>query len=125
MHGRFAIELRRERLLQEILAFDDARQRRLDDRVGALIGRHVGEAELVVQLLLSHIVRADASDHLADDGRLRLLPAASGERQRRRQNAGDRGDAPQAPRHWRYAQQSYSPKLQPDAGRTKTMTKGS
>ena len=36
MHGRFAIELRRDRLLHEILSFDDTRQRRLDDLVTAL-----------------------------------------------------------------------------------------
>src|ERR1700683_3049404 len=109
MHGRFAIELRRDRLLHEVLAFDDARQRRLEDRVAALIARHVGEAKLVVQFLLRYIVRAHVSDDLADHGRLRLLLAASGEQHRHRQRARDCSDAPSAPRHWRYVQQNSSP----------------
>src|SRR6202522_3433486 len=109
MHGRFTIELRRDRLLHEILAFDDARQRRLEDRVAALIGRHVGETKLVVQFLLRHIVRADVSDDLADHGLLRLLLAASGEQHRHRQRERDCSDAPSAPRQWRYVQQNSSP----------------
>src|ERR1700677_1609899 len=109
MHGRFTIELRRDRLLHEILAFDDARQRRLEDRVAALIGRHVGETKLVVQFLLRHIIRADVSDDLADHRRLRLLLAASSEQHRQRQRACDCSDAPSAPRHWRYVQQNSSP----------------
>src|ERR1700722_112625 len=119
MHRRFAIELRRNRLLHEILALDDTRQRRLDDLITALIGRHVGEPKLVVQFLLSHIIRADMSDHLADYGLLRLLLAASGEQHRRRQSARDRRDTPPAPRHWRYVQQSYSPELQRDDAQTR------
>src|ERR1700723_1667256 len=109
MHGRFAIQLRRDRLLHEILAFDDARQGRLDDWVAALVGRHVGEAEFVVQFLLSYIVRADVSNDLADHGRLRLLLAASGEQHCHRQRARDCSDAPSAPRHWRYVHQNSSP----------------
>jgi len=119
MHGRLAIELRGERLLHQILAFDDSRQRRPDDLVGALIGGHVGEAKLVVQLLLGDVVRADMSDHLPDHGLRLLLLAASGEQHRHRQCARERGDAPPAPRHWRYVQQGYSPELsrrRPDAG---------
>src|ERR1700721_199252 len=109
MNGRFAIELRRDRLLHQVLALDNARQRRLEDRVAALIGRHIGEAKLVVQLLLRHIIRPDVSDDLADDGRLRLLLAASSEQHRHRQRARDCSDAPSAPRHWRYVQQNSSP----------------
>src|SRR5277367_2295061 len=40
----------RKYLVQQVLALDNARQRRLEDRVAALIGRHIGEAKLVVQL---------------------------------------------------------------------------
>src|ERR1700677_4433563 len=109
MHGRFAIELRRDRLLHEVLAFYDARQRRLEDRVAALIARQVGETKLVVQFLLRHIIRADVSDDLADHRRLRLLLAASSEQHRHRQRARDCSDAPSAPRHWRYVQQNSSP----------------
>ena len=107
MHGRLAIELRRERLLHQILAFDDARQRPLDDCVGALVSGHVGEAKLVVQLLLRDVVRADMSDDLPDHGLRLLLLAASGEQHRRRQRARERSDAPPAPRNWRYMQQGY------------------
>ncbi len=94
-------------------------QRRLDDLVVALIGGHVGEAQLVVQLLLRHVVRPDMSDDLADDGRLRLLLAASGEQHRRRQRARDCGDAPPAPKRWRYVQQNSSPELQRDDAQTR------
>ena len=85
----------------------------------SLVDRHVGEAEFVVQFLLSHIVRADMSDHLADYGLLSLLLAASGEQHRRRQNARNRSDAPQAPRLWRYVQQAIlqiTARRRPDAG---------
>ena len=82
MHGRFAVEFRRERLLHQIFAFDDARQRRLDDRVGALVGGDVGKAKLVVQLLLSDVVRTDMSDDLPDHGLRLLLLAASGKKRR-------------------------------------------
>ncbi len=85
MDGRFAVELGGDRLLDEIFAFDDPAQDRLDDVVGALVGRHVGQTQLVVQLLLRDVVRTDMRDHLSDDGGRLLLLAASGERDRARQ----------------------------------------
>ena len=110
MHCRFAVELRRDRLLHEVLAFDDPRQRSLDDLVATFIGWHVSEAKLVVQLLLSDVVRANMSNHLANYSLRLLLLAASGEQHRRWQSARDRSDTPPPARHWRYLQQSYSPK---------------
>ena len=83
MNGRFAVEFPRQRLLHQVFAFDYARQRRLDDRVGALVGGHAGKAKLVVQLLLSDVVRPDVSYHLPDHGLRLLLFAASGKKRRR------------------------------------------
>ena len=57
MHGRFTVEFAGERLLHQVFAFDHPRQRRLDDRVGALVGGDAGKAKLIVKLLLRDVVR--------------------------------------------------------------------
>ena len=64
MNGGLAIELRRNGLLDEILALEDAGQNGLDHSVGALVGGNVGQAELIVELLLRHLVRTDMRDDL-------------------------------------------------------------
>jgi hypothetical protein len=58
-------------------------------------------------------------DDLADNGRLRLLPAASSEKHRRRERARDCSDAPPAPKHWRYVQQNLLLSSQRDDARTR------
>src|SRR5271165_7174720 len=79
MHGRLAVELCGNCLLNEVFPFDDAAQNCFDDFVAALVGRHVGEAELIVDLLLRYLVGADMSDDLSDDRLGILLLAAASE----------------------------------------------
>jgi hypothetical protein len=111
MHGWFAVQFPRKRLLHQIFSFDHARQRRLDDRIGALVGGDAGKAKLVVKLLLSDVVRADMGNDLPDHGLRLLLFAASGKNRRRRERTPDRGDAPAAVRDWRDLQQNCSPEV--------------
>ena len=111
--------------LDGFLVEKDARGRSVMDarmdgtRHAPLVRGHVGEAQLVVQLLLRHIVGTDMSDDLADDGGLCCLLAASSEQQCSRQRARDCSDAQPAPKHWRYVQQNSSPDLQQDDARTR------
>ncbi len=94
MDGRLAVELGGDRLLDEIFALEDAGQQRLGHGVGALVGRDVGEPELVVEFLLRDVVGADVRDDLAGERLGLLLLAASGERERGGQGQNRRGDPP-------------------------------
>ena len=96
MHGRLAVELGGDCLLNEVFPFDDAAQNRFDDFVAALIGWHVGEAELIVDLLLRYVVGADMGDDLSHDRLGILLLAAARERDHCGQSAYRRRDAPAA-----------------------------
>ena len=119
MDGRFAIELRRERLLHQILALDDARQRSLEHLVAALVGRYVGETKLVVQLLLG---RRHPARHERSLGRPRPGPPASCRIRRAALRPAKRMRSQRcatAARHCRYVQQSSSPELQPGDDQTR------
>ncbi len=94
MLGRFAVELGRDRLLDQIFPLDDAAQHRLNHLVAALVGRHIGEPHFVVEFLLGHIVRADMSDNLSHNGRRILFLAAAAKNDRRKQSAHRRGETP-------------------------------
>src|SRR5271165_4747398 len=96
MHGRLAVELGGDRLLNQVFPFDDAAQNCFDDFVAALVGWHVGEAELIVDLLLRYVVGADMGDDLSDDRLRILLLAATGQSDRGGQSAYRRRDAPAA-----------------------------
>src|SRR5579871_2677332 len=95
MDRGLAVELRSDGLLGEIFALENAAQYRLDDGVAALVGGNVGQAHLVVELLLRHVVRADMRDNLSDGGlSLFLLPAAT----RQSDDAGQRENKRRATR---------------------------
>ena len=92
--GRLAIELGGDRLLDEIFPLEDAGQQGLGHGVGPLVGRDVGEPELVVKLLLGDVVGAYVRNDLPGECLGLLLLAASGERDRSGQGQNRRGDPP-------------------------------
>ena len=97
-HGRLAVELGGDRLLDEIFSLEDAGQQGLGHRVGPLVGRDIGEPELVVEFLLGDVVGTDVRNDLPGKRLGLVLLAASGKRDGGGQGQNRRGDPPPSAR---------------------------